>query len=81
MLLIYLLKVYHPVTPLHYSGNFWWASTNYLATLAKMNEATTQKADAEFWLCQNNPIMYVMHSCNLDQYHNTYPREKYADKE
>ncbi len=74
------LRDYRRSIPVHYSGNFWWASSKYLATLPKMHESTTNKTDTEFWLCKNNPIMYVMDTSNVDQYLCEYPREKYADK-
>jgi beta-1,4-mannosyl-glycoprotein beta-1,4-N-acetylglucosaminyltransferase len=75
------LRDYRRSIPVHYSGNFWWASSKYLATLPKMHESTTNKADTEFWLCKNNPIMYIMDTSNVDQYIYKYPREKYADEE
>ena len=73
------LQLYKQEIPPHYSGNFWWANTNYLATLEKLDDASFSKNDAEFWLCKNNPAIYVMHNSDINHYHQSYPREKYIE--
>ena len=35
----------------HYSGNFWWANSNYIKKLNYIN--STDRLSAEFWLLQN----------------------------
>ena len=48
----------HMRNPPHFSGNFWWANSSYINTLSPLIEKTetVNPTDAEFWLCQNNPI-------------------------
>ena len=53
----------------HYSGNFWWATTDYLATLP---DCINQKAEAEFWLHRGNPKYQVLHNSNINHYHQRY---------
>ena len=68
---------YHDGTsgvPKHYSGNFWWATTNYLSTLPVCNH---NKWDAEFWLHKNNPNYLSLHNSGLNHYHQGYPRKNY----
>ena len=66
---------YHDGTkyPKHYSGNFWWAKTDYLATLP---ECIGQKFEAEFWLHQGNPKYQVLHNSGINHYDERYPIEK-----
>ena len=61
--------------PPHFSGNFWWAKSNYISTLPSLIEKTenVNPNDAEFWLCQNNPSIYELHKSNIDHYYNLYP--------
>jgi beta-1,4-mannosyl-glycoprotein beta-1,4-N-acetylglucosaminyltransferase len=73
------LQVYNPLTPPHYSGNFWWATTDYIKTLSPIDETSCIKSDAEFWLCGNNPKIFVIHDSDINHYQCEYPREKYID--
>jgi beta-1,4-mannosyl-glycoprotein beta-1,4-N-acetylglucosaminyltransferase len=74
----YLVVQSHNVPP-HYSGNFWWATTNYLKTLEKLpEESFVNRNDAEFWLFKNNPRYFVCHSSNVNHYYDHYPRERYV---
>lgn len=74
----YLVVQSHSVPP-HYSGNFWWATTNYLKTLEKLPEETfASRNDAEFWLFKNNPRYFVCHLSNVNHYYDIYPRERYV---
>jgi beta-1,4-mannosyl-glycoprotein beta-1,4-N-acetylglucosaminyltransferase len=72
-------RVYNPLIPPYYSGNFWWATTDYLKTLNPLNEISFLKSDAEFWLCKNNPTIYIMHNSDINHYYNEYPRDKYVN--
>ena len=60
----------------HYSGNFWWATAKYISTLpiAYMKN----KYDPEFWLLQNKPMYFNIHTLE-HMYQNTYPVENYCD--
>lgn len=61
----------------HYSGNFWWAKTNWLQQLAKIEQ--TEKAYAEWWLLSNNDgIHKCLYNSNINHYEETYPRSKYV---
>ena len=62
----------------HYSGNFWWAKTNYIATLPALNECVSDKMAAEFWLFQNIPTACTLHSSGINHYHEAYPRRRYT---
>ena len=55
--------------PKHYSGNFWWATTDYLATLPVCGN---NKCDAEFWLHKCNPRYYSLHNSKVNHYHVRY---------
>lgn len=62
--------------PKHFSGNFWWASSKYIETLDYLKE-DANRIEAEFWLCKNNPKVYVMHNSNINHYLEEYPKYKY----
>lgn len=43
-------------TPMHYSGNFWWAKSEYLKNLKSTSSLNKRdRFEAEMWLCRNNP--------------------------
>jgi beta-1,4-mannosyl-glycoprotein beta-1,4-N-acetylglucosaminyltransferase len=69
--------------PLHYSGNFWWANSNYISTLsfaeALPDIVQWSKNVGEFWLFKNNPNYYIIHDSNENHYYSRYPRSKYAN--
>ena len=70
----------HPYPPPpHYSGNFWWANSNYLKTLPKLCIQLPDRNAPEFWLFQNSPNCYNLHSSNINHFHMTYPRSAYAE--
>ena len=62
----------------HYSGNFWWAKTNHIATLPALNECVPDKMAPEFWLFQNNHTACTLHSSDINHYHEVYPRQRYV---
>lgn len=42
--------------PLHYSGNFWWANSEYIKKLKPVSDLDKKdRFSAEMWLCSNNP--------------------------
>ena len=63
----------------HFSGNFWWATSEYLKNLYEFNETNVNKMDAEKWLFSNNPIYYEMHNSRINHYNIPYPKDKYCD--
>lgn len=62
--------------PDHFSGNFWWANSNYIKTNSVYK--LTNKYDAEFWLFQNQPTFVNIHTCPYGHYENAYPRDNYT---
>ena len=61
----------------HFSGNYWWATSNYLKKIPKLSEININKLDAEMWLFKNNPNYYEMHNSCVDHYKTIYPKHKY----
>lgn len=42
---------------MHYSGNFWWANSDYVKGLKPIDSLDkTNRFNAEMWICSNNPI-------------------------
>ena len=65
-------------SPPHYSGNFWWANTNYIQNLDV--EILQRKYDAEFWLLSSQPKFlncYSYYEQSLDLYHSIVDKNKY----
>jgi hypothetical protein len=62
----------------HYSGNFWWAKSSYIRTLNYLSEDVPNKMAPEFWVLQNNPNKYTIHSSGVDHYYTLYPRSHYS---
>jgi len=62
------------INPPHYSGNFWWASSNYLSNLHV--DYMNDKYHAEFWLMQHKPLFF---NCTIlhHLYQVNYPLENY----
>ena len=61
--------------PNHYSGNFWWAKTDYLARLPVCGN---KKMDAEFWLLSDTNVNCIsLHNSGINHYCEPYPCEKY----
>lgn len=62
--------------PQHYSGNYWWASGQYISslTIAYLRD----KYDPEFWVLRNNPTYFNIHILE-NMYQNVYQMEQYKD--
>lgn len=70
----------------HYSGNFWWATSNFIKKLKRFDVlncgvpyyAHDPRAYCEFWLLDNNfYTAHSFHNSNIDHYGSTYERSKY----
>jgi GR25 family glycosyltransferase involved in LPS biosynthesis len=68
----------------HYSGNFWWANTNYINKLQSISEIYYEDSffslrhEAEFWLLNNTNVKYYcIFNSNIDHYQCCYPKENY----
>lgn len=66
--------------PKHFSGNFWWADSQYISKLPSLIEKTENvyPNDAEFWLCKNNPSVYELHNSKINHYMDVYPSTNYV---
>lgn len=76
----------------HYSGNFWWANSDYLKTLPKIEtlnkenspRVLTLRHNAEMFIGMNpNVKPRVLHQSNISQYERhiyTYDMSNYIDK-
>ena len=63
--------------PAHYSGNFWWANSNYLRTLPLLSIENPERMAPEFWLFKNNPIFYNLHSSQVSHFKYNYSESNY----
>lgn len=58
----------------HFSGNFWWATTNYLMSLTGVNDIKINKTNrykAEAFIGTNNPkVKNFMHVCAKKNFYN-----------
>lgn len=70
---------YHPNNP-HFSGNFWWATSDHIKKLKKINPETTDRLYCEFWLFDTSSKVKqkVIYDSETNHYEKPYPREKYA---
>ena len=61
----------------HYSGNFWWANSNYIKRLNNLS-ITGKRHDAEWWILSDVSVKsYEIHHSGINHYHAEYPSEKY----
>ena len=61
----------------HYSGNFWWATSSYINTLQPC-EYTCYNSP-EFWLTEKNKgKYYCLWNSNVNHYHSPYPPQLYS---
>jgi len=57
-------KSHHPK---HYSGNFWWATSEYIKRLPKVTELNQQdRFQAEFWVCSGSPNAATLSQLMVD---------------
>lgn len=61
--------------PSHFSGNFWWATSDYVRTLSVYE--LKDKYDAEWWIHSGSPTFVNIHKCPYGHYENRYPLIKY----
>ena len=65
----------------HYSGNFWWATSDYLKKLPDGYRYWEENADnrvaAEFYLCLAHPKAYCFHDFVEDLYDYEVPPSRY----
>lgn len=69
--------LFSPTPMKHYSGNFWWANSDYIKTLPTLDKENIKPLErGEFWVCsqsdKNKLIGYVP---GIDLYKNYYCKE------
>jgi GR25 family glycosyltransferase involved in LPS biosynthesis len=70
----------------HFSGNFWWANSNYINTLNKINYIYDDslfhvlRHQSESWILSSNYVKYYcLYDSVIDHYQNYYPKENYVN--
>jgi hypothetical protein len=61
----------------HYSGNFWWANSEYINKLDYSYLDDSFRFMREFWIGSGSGKMYEIHNSKLNHYIQEYPRERY----
>jgi hypothetical protein len=67
------------VTP-HFSGNFWWANTNYLTKLPPLYPLDS-KYQCEFWIGKGNPKVSELWRSGIHHHRHQYSESNYIGKE
>lgn len=64
--------LYESSSSKHFSGNFWWANTNYIKTLPEITEKNYKLFNrGEFWILSNTDKIYpVSENSTIDRYQN-----------
>jgi hypothetical protein len=75
---------------LHYSGNFWWSTSDHIKTLPEPidfnniekypNPINSQRHNQEFWICYNHKKHQILWDCNINCYErhlHRYTKDKY----
>ena len=64
--------------PPHFSGNFWWANSDYLKNLPKITtENYAELNRGEFWILSNTDKVYsIEDNSTIDRYQNCVMDEK-----
>lgn len=76
---------------LHYSGNFWWANSDYIKTLPSIaqisdpnsEQKATLRHNGEFWIGMGNGSLKSLWNSNINVYErhlHRYPKVKYLKK-
>jgi hypothetical protein len=69
----------YATNPSHYSGNFWWATSNYIKT-NKPNFNYNDYYETEMWLCKQKSLVGISyHQSNIIHYENRYPPSNYVN--
>lgn len=61
----------------HFSGNFWWANSDYLKTLPRINNFNIANLNrGEFWICSQTDKIYITaYNFDKDPYQNDVTNE------
>ncbi len=69
--------MYSDVPMKHFSGNFWWANSDYIKTLPTLDKENIKPLErGEFWICsQSDKNKLIGYKPDVDLYLNYYCRE------
>jgi len=64
--------------PKHFQGNFWWANSEYLKTLPRLNQDNVANLNrGEFWILSNTEKIYALSGMTpVDMYQNYYCKDE-----
>lgn len=62
----------------HFSGNFWWARSEYIRTLDHTYLESDFRFNKEFWIGTGSGKMYEINNSNVNHYTERYERYKYV---
>jgi len=73
---LYMDQCYYGFFP-HFSGNFWWANSDYINKLdhSFLNDGIRQ--NREFWIGTGNGSLYSFYTTGLNHYEHEHPRNLY----
>ncbi len=72
----------------HYSGNFWWANSDYIKTLNNLEirenfkdnqEYTIYYLEPEMWICSKAKKCMCLNDSNIDHYNKSYKFDQYEN--
>ena len=66
--------MYSPTPMKHYSGNFWWANSDYIKTIPTLDKENIKPLErGEFWICsQTDKNKLIGYKPDVDLYLNYY---------
>ncbi len=64
--------------PKHFQGNFWWANSDYIKSLSRINIISIEKLNrGEFWVLSNTNKVYALSGPTpVDMYQNYYCKDE-----
>jgi hypothetical protein len=64
--------------PKHFQGNFWWANSDYIRSLSRINIISIEKLNrGEFWVLSNTNKVYALSGPTpVDMYQNYYCKDE-----
>ena len=65
----------------HFSGNFWWSTTDYIKTLNHDYLKSDRRWDREFWIGTGSGKLLELHNSGVDHYHYEYPENFYRERD
>jgi len=75
---LYMDHCYYGYFP-HFSGNFWWANSDYINKLDDSYLNSGIRQNREFWIGSGGGSLYSFHTTGLNHYAHEYPRHLYAN--